>query len=197
MITAVVRPLLGIFYDLLIPQEKKSLHEIFRSFLHAILFGCIVVMLSQQISLLNDLYAEKGEEFTRATKLYVEEQCEFYRGSSQARIKECSELNIILNSWPIVRALSAVVKTWNTCLYMPCNELMRNVAEHLQYKIAFIVIALAIASYLFNFFSCTKKKSKEWIDKYRFKKTMEDMAAFDQAMKQHHTVNFGSHVKTQ
>jgi len=194
MIGAIARPLLGIVYDLVIPQEKKSLGEIFRSFLHALLVGCLLIIVSQQVSNLNDAYAQKTEEYARALKLYDEEACAYYKGSSQARLKECSELNIIINSWPLSRAVSHVVKGWNTCLYMPCQELVRNIADQLQYKIAFILIALALSSYLFNFFSCTKKKSKEFYDKYRLKQTMKDnMEALEsilQKKQQHSTVSF-------
>jgi len=201
MMAAMARPLLGIFYDLFIPQEKKSFSEIFRSFLHAILVGCIVIIASQQLSNLNDAYAQKTEEFERSTRLYEEEQCAYYKGSSQARIKECSELNIIINSWPVARAVSHVVKGWNTCLYLPCNELVRNIADQLQYKIAFILIALALSSYLFNFFSCTKKKSKEFYDKYRLKQTMKDNldvleSILHKNKQQHSSVNFAPYEQT-
>ena len=174
MLAAMARPLFGIVYDLIVPQEDKSFSQIFRRFLHAMLVGCILIVVSQQFSNLNDAYAHKTEEFERSTRLYEEEGCAYYKGSSQARIKECSELNIIINSWPLARAISHVVKGWNTCLYLPCQELVRNIADQLQYKIAFILIALALSSYLFNFFSCTKKKSKEFYDKYRLKQTMKD-----------------------
>lgn len=169
MMRAVVGPVMGVFCDLLVPQQKKSIGEIFRSFLHALLFTCIVVIVSQQVTLLGEIRAQKMEEYERAATLYSEE-CPYTR-SSPARLKECSDLNIILNSWPMMRALSLLVKGWNSCLYMPCNEMVRHITNDLSYKIAFILIALGITSYVFNFFNCFKKKSKEWTDKYRYKET--------------------------
>ncbi len=185
MVAPIVKGVLGIFYDMLIPQEKKSFNEILRSTLHCILFGCIMVVVSQQITLLNDLYAMKQEEYVRSGALYVEEQCASYKGSSQARIRECSDLSIIINSWPIARAISVLVRGWNTCLYMPCNELVRNIADQLQYKIAFIIIALAISSYLFNFFSCIKTKSSEFKEKYRIKQAYKDILSRQQQQNTH------------
>lgn len=172
MLAVICRPVVDTLYNFWLPQEKRSLSEQLRLFLHAILISCILVVVSQQLTLLTEVYPQKTEEYTRAKSLYIEEQCAFYKGSSQARLRECSELNIVINSWPLVRAVTHVVRGWNTCLYMPCNELVRNIADQLQYKIAFILIALALSSYLFNFFSCIKKKPKKWIDDYRWKQTM-------------------------
>lgn len=188
MIGVVGRSLLSILSDLVFPQGKKY-SEIFRTLLHRLLFGFILVVVSQQISLVYDVYAVKSEEFTRANLLYVDEQCASYKGSSQARIKECSELNIIINSWPFVRAISYVVKGYNSCLYLPCGEIVRNIADQLQYKIAFILIALALFSYSFNLIGCTKKKGKDLVDKYRWRQTMAEIQALQQKQEQYSKLN--------
>lgn len=175
MLRAFVTPVVGVFYDIFIPQEKKSFGEIFRSFLHAIVFACFVVVLTQQVSSLGDLYAQKGEEYERAYSLYSAE-CP-YSGASAARLRECSDLNIIINSWPMVRAVSQLVKGWNSCLYMPCNDLVTHIANGLPYKIAFALITLGVVSYVLNFFNCVKKKSKDYVDKYRLKETNKAVAS--------------------
>ena len=178
MITTLGRPLIGVICDLV--GADKSYSAIFRRFLHAILLSLFAVMVSQQISLVYDVYGQKSEEYTRSNTLYIDEQCAFYKGSSQARIKECSELYIIIHSWPFVRAVSHVIKSWQSCVYCPCSDIVRNVADHLQYKIAFIVIALALFSYSYNLIGCTKKKTKEYVDKYKWKQTMAEMQALQQ-----------------
>lgn len=189
MLRAFVSPVIGVFYDLLIPQENKSFSKIFRSFLHAIVFACVVVVVTQQISSLGDLYAHKGEEYQRAYTLYTAE-CP-YNGASAARLKECSDLNIILNSWPAMRAVSQLVKGWNSCLYMPCDELITHIANGLPYKIAFALITLGLASYCLNFFNCAKKKSKEYLDKHRLKETNKAVASMHELIQKQATQQFG------
>lgn len=189
MLRAFVAPVVGVFYDILVPQQKKSASEICRSFLHGIVLTCLVVVITQQVSLLGDLYAQKGEEYQRASSLYRQE-CP-YNGASPARLKECSDLNIILHSWPLMRAASLLVKGWNTCLYMPCEELVTNIANGLPYKIAFALITLGIASYLLTFFNCAKKKSKECLDKHRLKETNKTMNAMHDLLQKQTTQQFG------
>jgi len=189
MLRAFVTPVIGVFYDVFIPQEKKSVSEICRSFLHAIVFACVVVVITQQVSLLGDIYAQKGEEYQRAYILYSAE-CP-YNGASPARLKECSDLNIILNSWPAARAASQLVKGWNSCLYMPCNELVTHISNGLPYKIAFALITLGIASYMLNFFNCAKKKSKECLDKYRLKETNKAVANMQHLLQKQAVQQYG------
>jgi hypothetical protein len=139
--------------------------EIFRTFLSTFFFACLVAVATQQVMLLGEIRAQKVEEYDRALSLYSEE-CPYTR-SSPARLKECSDLKIIINSWPTTRAFSQLVKGWNTCLY----DVARHVTNDLSYRIVFVLIALALTNYVFNFFKCFKKKSKEWTDKYRCKET--------------------------
>ena len=194
MIGVIARPLLGFFYELLVPQKGESFSQIFRRLLHGIFISCLLIIVSQQVVLFHDAYAQKTEELSRSINLYTEEQCVSYKGSSQARIKECSELNIIINSWPIIRAASHVVKSWHSCIIQPCNELARNIADHLQYKIGFLLIMLAIASYIYNIIGCTKKKSKDWYEKLRLKQTLRDADAFEaiiqKKQQQKNTIDF-------
>jgi hypothetical protein len=198
MLAVVVKPFLCMLYDIFIPQRDESFARIFRRCLHAILIGCIIVVVSQQLSHIYDVYGQKEREFIRATEDYTDEDCAVYRGTSQVRIKKCSEDHIIMNSWPMARAISHVIKGWNTCLYMPCNELAKNIAEQLQYKIAFILLALALSSYLFNFFGCAKRKSKQFYEEFRYRETMKDLER--QKQQQYYpdtTIHFASDVKKQ
>lgn len=194
MAGAIARPLLTFLYELFVPQKEASLNQIVRRFLHGILFSFIIIVASQQLALFYDAYAQKTEDYNGAVRLYAEEECAFYKGSSQARIKECSELNIIINAWPVTRAISHVIRGWNSCGFSPCQELARNIADHIQYKIGFLLIALALASYIYNFIGCTKKKGKDMYDKYRLKQTFKDMEAFESVLQkkqqQYNTIDF-------
>ena len=165
MLRTAAGPVMGMIYDLLVSQQKKSIGEIFRTFINAFFLACLIAMVTQQIMLFGELRAQKVEEYDRAFALYSEE-CPYTR-SSPARLKECSDLKIIINSWPTTRAFSHLVKGWNTCLI----DLAKNVTNDLSYRIVFVLLALAITNYVFNFFKCFKKKSKEWTDKYRCKET--------------------------
>lgn len=181
MIRVFTGPLIQLVYDVLVPQQRKSISEIFRSLLHAILLTCIVVVVTQQVSLLSDLYGQKTEEYERAYKLYSEE-CP-YHGSSPARLRECSELNIIINTLPILRAISHLVKGWNSCLYMPCSDLAYGIANNLFYKVLFFCVGLAMLSYAFSFFRWGNSKTKAWGDKYRYKETIKAMEKRNAAMR--------------
>lgn len=182
-LSAYLVPFLKFSVELFFPRENETLGDMVKRLLRGIVFACLIVVLSQQLMFFWDLYKQKEQERLSAHSFHIEENCEFYRGPSQLRRDECARNNIILNTWPLTRALTHLVRSWNSCLYMPCGEAVRHIASHLEYKIAFILFSLGVASYIANFFTCFKRKSIEFGDKMRYKKTMqEQMRHFEQQM---------------
>lgn len=173
-LSAYLVPFLKFCVEVFFPRENESMTEMIKRFLRGIVFACLLVVLSQQMMFFWDLYKQKEQERLSAQSFHIEENCDFYRGPSQLRRDECARNNIVLNTWPLTRALTQLVRSWNTCLYMPCGDLARNIASHLEYKIAFILFSLGLVSYIANFFTCFKRKSVEYGDKIRFKKTQQE-----------------------
>ncbi len=162
-----------------LPKKNQTMGESIQYALHLFLCGCILVIVTQQITMTVDTYYTTLQEYRNAVKLYAEEDCATYRGSSRARLQECSELNIIIRSSVYARTLIRVTQGWNSCIYLSCSDLLIAVSNHLQYKIALVLISLAIISYSMKIFRCTKKRSKD----YLIKKTI-DMKSANESKKQ-------------
>jgi hypothetical protein len=152
-----------------LPKKNQTLGESIQYALHLFLCGCVLVIITQQITLTIDTYYTTVQEYRNAVKLYADEDCATYRGSSRARLQECSELNTIIRSSVYARTLIRVTQGWNSCIYLSCSDLLTAVSNHLQYKIALVLISMAIISYSMKIFRCTKKRSKD----YLIKKTID------------------------
>lgn len=177
-LSAYLVPFMKFCVEVFFPRENETLSDMVKRLLRGIVFACVLVVLSQQLMLFWDLYKQKEQERLSAWSFHVEESCADYRGPSQLRRDECARNNIILNTWPLTRAVTHLVRSWNSCLYMPCGDLVRQIATHLEYKIAFILFSLGVASYVANFFACFKRKSIEYSDKLRYKKTQQEQLRF-------------------
>lgn len=152
-----------------LPKKNQTIGESIQYALHLFLCGCVLVIITQQITLTIDTYYTTVQEYRNAVKLYADEDCATYRGSSRARLQECSELNTIIRSSVYARTLIRVTQGWNSCIYLSCSDLLTAVSTHLQYKIALVLISMAIISYSMKIFRCTKKRSKD----YLIKKTID------------------------
>ncbi len=157
---------IGLFVSFLyncLPKKNQTITESIQYALHLFLIGCILVVFTQQITHTLDIYYSSQQEYLDALKLYTDENCTMYRGSSRARLQECSELNTIIKTSIIMRTLIRVTQSWNSCIYLSCTDLVNAICSHLQYKIALVLILLAIISYSMKVFRCTKKKSKDYL----------------------------------
>ena len=134
-----------------------------------------------------DTYYATQQEYRNAKKLYSEEDCSIYRGSSRARLHECSELNTIIQTSVIMRTLIKVTQGWNSCIYLSCTDLLTIIGNQLQYKIALVLVTLAIISYSMKLFRCTKKKSKDYIHKKNYQITQK--AFMDKELQMKHLLN--------
>ena len=135
----------------ILPDRERSFNETLRWLMHLFFLTCTVIFVGQQWVLFYQQWGLEQQAFIRAEKLYREEECQTYNGSSQARINQCILDNITINTWPITSALLKVVSSWNSCVYMPCSEIFLAVVSHWHYKILFILASLAVASYIFQF----------------------------------------------
>lgn len=165
------------------PRNKnKNFTEVFSNACRTLLTTLIVIAISREAMNLYEMTLEQQQERIKATRLYYEEECATYRGSSQARINECHRNNMIMNTWPITLAIIRLVNTWESCLYLPCTDLARNVADHFIYKVAAILVAVALFSYVFKGFMFTKKKSKDVVDQWRLLNTIKSLSKLQQEL---------------
>jgi hypothetical protein len=166
---AVVRAFCVFLYDLVMPQKSKSTGDICIGALRGFLYSMLFALMVQQIFLLTEYHGEKQEEYRRAVQLYTDEACATYKGSSQARLEECSRANIIIHSSPLVRALTKLTTSWT-----PWSTLIKNFTEQLQWKIMVLLVVMALATYVYSFFNCAKTRGKNYLEKYKAQKTQQD-----------------------
>lgn len=164
---------LGLFMTFILnclPRKDQSIGDIFRYALHSFLLSCVVIIATQQMTLTMDVYHQSVQERIDAATLYEQEQCNMGNIRGRARIQDCSEWNITLQTTPFVRTLIKVSRGWNSCVYMPCSDLFIVICSNIQYKIAFLLIAMALISYSVKLFRCGKKKSQDYIFKRKLEK---------------------------
>lgn len=169
---------IGLFISFLyncLPKKNQTITESIQYALHLFLMGCVLVIITQQLTHTLDIYYSSQQEYRDAVKLYAEEDCAIYRGSSRARLQECSELNTLIKTSIIARTLIRVTQSWNSCIYMSCTDLVDAVCTQLQYKIAVFLVLLAIISYSMKIFRCTKKKSKDYLHKKQYELTLDQI----------------------
>lgn len=154
--------LVSFFYNCL-PKKNQTITESIQYALHFFLMGCVLIVVTQQLTNTLDIYYTNQQEYRDAVKLYAEEDCLHYRGSSRARLQECSELNTIIKTSIVVRTLIRATQSWNSCIYLSCTDLVTAIGTQLQYKIALVLVLMAIISYSMKIFRCTKKKSKDYL----------------------------------
>lgn len=152
------------FWNLFLFKRGDSPTDHVRKVLHTLFLGWLLIVLSQQLALYYEIYNEKLAQYAHTQQMWHEEECATYSGRSVARQEECRQWAIILANSPCVTALSTLVGQWNSCLTMSCTELVLTISNNLQYKLLVILLSLAVASYLWKFLSCTRKKYRDFSD---------------------------------
>lgn len=198
MLRAFVTPVVGILTDLYqwktgnykeqINEEKKPVNLKKKSvgYLNAFFWGCMGILFLQQLMRLYDVYAVKVSEYDRDLLLYSTE-CP-YNGISAARLKECRDANITINSWPIARAVSQLVQEWPSCFIAPCGDIVSGGLYGFGYRVMIALILVCVMMYVFNFINCIKVKSKEGIDKYRLKETNKELIKLKEMINKQHNI---------
>ncbi len=169
---------LGLFVSFIyncLPKKNQTITESIQYALHLFLMGCVLVIVTQQLTHTLDIYHLSHQEYRDAVKLYAEEGCAHYKGSSRARLQECSELNTIIMTSITTRTLIRVTQSWNSCIYLSCTDLVNAICTQLQYKIALVLVLLAVISYSMKIFRCTKKKSKDYIQRKQYEITHKQL----------------------
>lgn len=177
MAIACLGPLLTFLWQCVTAPFRRdaSWSDTIRAALHTFFLGCCFVVLVQQCSLATEMYQSAKQAHLDARRIYLEEDCARYSGASRARLAECSEMAVLINTWPLVRALTRLTQSWHSCLFMSCGDLIVAVSQQLQYKIVLVLLALALTSYVARLFQCTKKKSQKLVSAKRLAATLDHL----------------------
>jgi hypothetical protein len=146
--------------DLASKYTKKKLWTIFLQTMNSVFILFVVIIISQQVFLVNTTWNEKIQERESKLKQWNYDCGDVSKPPMNSDIIEiCNHLRIIVNSSPFIRALSKVVHGWNSCLTMPCSQLVQSILSQTELKILFVFIAIAIIHHIYRICSYTKKKT--------------------------------------
>lgn len=148
-------------------RDKLTSSSIFMLFVRMAMAWCFMVVLTQQFALVNATWSVKLMEHDRNIKEYTQLQCAFIQTTNVLLIGECDRLNAAMRVTPIIAATTAVINGWNTCLTMPCTQLMYTISSHYEYKLLFLLVSFGFAYYASKFFTTTRDKTIELQDMIR------------------------------
>lgn len=165
-------PLVGFLWNLL-PRRGQSTSEVLQCALHSFFWACVLVLVASQATHALDTYHHARQEYSDALYVYSKEQCANYPGPMQPKLRECSRLNMLIQTWPMSRALIRVTQDWRLGL----QQAVAALAENMYYKAVLLLFALALCSYAWKLMRCGKEKVvKAWRAK-QMKETEKTMAA--------------------
>lgn len=143
---------------------------IFVAVINVSLASMFFTLLLQQVVLVNSAWAEKIEEMHVASDQYAR-SCVGQRHDNQKIARECTNLKLIMEAHPFVRAISAVIMSWKTCVTMDCGDLVRLVWSNYEYKILFILVLSGFLYYLTKFVGIAHEKGVTMQDYFRKQQT--------------------------
>ena len=151
-------PLAGFLWNLL-PRRGQTTSEVLQCALHSFFWACVLVLVASQATHALDTYHHARQEYSDALYVYNKEQCQNYPGPMEAKMRECSRLNMLIQTWPLSRALIRVTQDWRAGLH----HALVAVAENMYYKVILLLFALALCSYAWKLARCGKEKAvKAW-----------------------------------
>ena len=165
-------PLMAFLWNLL-PRRGQNTAEVLQYALHSFFWACVLMLVASQATHALDVYHHTRQEYSDAQYVYNKDQCATYTGPMQAKMRECSRLNMLLQTWPASRALIRVMHDWRLGLY----QAVVTVGENMYYKLVLLLFALALCSYAWKMARCGKDKAvKAWRLK-RAQETDKEMLA--------------------
>ncbi len=182
-------PLVTFLWNLLPQRQHRSAGETLQFALHSFLWACALLLLGTQLSHTLDTYQRAQQEYRDALRIYHVEACATYNGPMDAKAQACSALSIVIQAWPLSRALIQVTRDWRIGL----ASALVAVTEQLQYKVALALLALALCSYAWKLFRCGKEKSVKAWHKKRYEETEKEMMARMAQKMQLIGAGFGQH----
>ena len=159
--------------DTSIKKNKRSIAGIFMMIVRMAMAWLLFVVVSQQVTLINSQWSVKTMQHEKARLEYAHHRCIDMQTTNVQFIAECERLSVVMRVTPFVAAVTSVVNDWNTCITMPCTQLIRTVANHYEYKFLFILVSIGLFYYAFKLFSGAREKAIDFQDMIRAGVTRE------------------------
>lgn len=164
-------------------KSKRSIGSIFMLVVRLAMGWFLFILVSQQTTLVNLQWSIKTIQYEKACQEYAHHKCVQMQTTNVQFITECERLSVVMRVSPFSAAITSVVNEWNTCITMPCTQLVRTIATHSEYKILFILVSIGVFYYAAKFFSFTREKAVDFQDMLRVRETrkyMKQMASQQQ-----------------
>lgn len=160
--------------DLPLKKTKtKTFAAVFMLAVRMAMAWCFFVVVSQQCALINSTWSTKLTQYEQAIKEYSLHQCGLMKTTNIQFITECERLSVVMRISPLMAAVTSVINGWNSCLTMPCTQLVHTIANHFEYKLLFMLVSFGFLYYSFKFFTTTRDKTVDFQDMLRAEVTRQ------------------------
>lgn len=148
-------------------KTKRCVTDVFMLVVKMAMTWLFFVVLTQQLTLINTTWGIKVVQYEKAALEYVQHQCGHMKTTNVQFIAECERLSVVMRVSPLVAAITSVINSWNSCLTMPCTQLLHTISNHYEYKFLFILVSIGFFYYVWKFFTATRNKAVDWQDMLR------------------------------
>ena len=133
--------------------RSRSLGDIFMVIVRMAMAWTFFVVVTQQCALINSRWSEKLVQHEQAVNDYKVHQCGYMKTTNIPFINECERLSIVMRISPLMAAITSVINGWNSCITMPCTQVVHMVLNHYEYKLLFSLISFGFLYYAYKFFN--------------------------------------------
>lgn len=160
-------------------NEKKmkiTLWNMFIVLMKVIVVSLLSVIILQQLADLSAQWAQKTQERDNKIQRWKHDCGDPIKPPIDPDIIEiCNQLKIVINASPFTRALSKVISSWNSCITMPCSELLTRMSTHLELKLLAACVIIVILHYMYRVYGYTKTGGSKLKDYLQVKHTMKQL----------------------
>lgn len=149
-----------------------TMTNIFITMINIAIITVLFTVVRQQIGLVNKVWSEKLEDAVMAEDQY-RRSCVDHNHTNHLIILECGNLKKLVHAEPLIRAISAVIQSWKTCVSIECSDLAQLVWSSYEYLILCILVIAGIIYYFSKFITIVHEKCVIIQDYYRARDTRE------------------------
>lgn len=162
-------------------KMKMRLWNIFLMLMKVVVISLISVVFLHQLASLNETWSQKIQERDSKLLRWKHDCGDPTKPPMDPDIIEiCNQLKVVVDTSPFIRALSKVIYSWNSCVTMPCSDLLNKMSSNLEFKLLAICVAIVIIHYTYRFIGFTKTKSNKLKDYLQTKYTMKQFKKMQQ-----------------
>jgi hypothetical protein len=172
-------------------KMRMTMWNMFIVLMKVVVISLVSVIILQQLVDLNTSWAQKIQERENKIQRWKHDCGDPIKPPIDPDIIEiCNQLKIVINASPFTRALSKVIHSWNSCITMPCSEVLSRMATHLELKLLAACVIIVVLHYMYRFYGYTKVKGNKLKDYIQAKHTMKQMELMKQKQQQHLPTSF-------